>query len=391
MHWSADIAAESVAPGAQVTVAVRAAIDPGWYIYSITQGEGGPVRSTITLAADQPFALSGTVEGTQPEVKYDQNFEMQVEVHEGQVAYTGAGRSGGRGGCRKERDPDSGSLPGLHRPDLPSPADREARHPGDDRTAMIDGAFFWLAISAGAFALLTPCVFPMLPITASYFAKHGGDDRGGALRNALLFGAGIVVTFTAAGIATSLLVGAAGMSRFASSPWVNLAIAAMFLAFALNFFGAYEIRVPSSVLARMDALTRDQASSGALGAVLMGTTFAVTTFTCTAPFVGDAAGSRVPGAVAAARRRTPGLLGHLRRAVLRSGADAAGADFASALGRVAALGQDRPWARRGRGRVEVRVECGPGSGVGGLHPPGDPGVVGRCSVRRLRSSCSPRP
>lgn len=88
VHWSAAIAAESVAPGAQVTVAVRAAIDPGWYIYSITQGEGGPVRSAITLAADQPFALSGTVEGTEPVVRYDQNFEMQVEVHEGQVSYT---------------------------------------------------------------------------------------------------------------------------------------------------------------------------------------------------------------------------------------------------------------------------------------------------------------
>jgi len=151
---------------------------------------------------------------------------------------------------------------------------------------MIDGAFFWLAISAGAFALLTPCVFPMVPITASYFARHGAGDRSASLRNALLFGMGIIGTFTAVGIATSLLVGAAGMSRFASSPWTNLAIAAMFLAFALNLFGAYEIRIPSRVLTRLDALTRDQASSGSVGALLMGTTFAVTTFTCTAPFVG---------------------------------------------------------------------------------------------------------
>ena len=151
---------------------------------------------------------------------------------------------------------------------------------------MIDSAFFWLAISAGAFALLTPCVFPMVPITASYFAKHGGGDRKAAVRNALLFGAGIVGTFTAAGLATSVLVGAAGMARFAAHPWVNLAIAAMFVAFALNFFGLYEIRLPASLLARLDRVTRDRASSGALGAVLVGGTFAVTTFTCTAPFVG---------------------------------------------------------------------------------------------------------
>ena len=151
---------------------------------------------------------------------------------------------------------------------------------------MIDGAFFWLAISAGAFALITPCVFPMIPITASYFAKHGGDSRQAAVKNAVLFGGGIIGTFTAVGLATSVLVGAAGMSRFAASPWVNLAIAAMFAVFAFNFFGFYEIRIPSGVLNRLDSVTRDRASSGSLGAVLMGGTFAVTTFTCTAPFVG---------------------------------------------------------------------------------------------------------
>ena len=151
---------------------------------------------------------------------------------------------------------------------------------------MIDGAFFWLAISAGAFALVTPCVFPMIPITASYFAKHGGNSRQVAVKNAVLFGGGIIGTFTAVGLATSVLVGAAGMSRFAASPWVNLAIAAMFIAFAFNFFGFYEIRIPSGVLTRLDRVTRDRTSSGGVGAVLMGATFAVTTFTCTAPFVG---------------------------------------------------------------------------------------------------------
>ena len=152
---------------------------------------------------------------------------------------------------------------------------------------MIDGAFFWLAISAGAFALITPCVFPMIPITASYFAKHGGESRQAAVKNALLFGVGIIGTFTAVGLATSVLVGAAGMARFAASPWTNMAIAAMFVAFALNFFGLYEIRIPSGVLNRLDRVSRERGSGGGgVGAVLMGGTFAVTTFTCTAPFVG---------------------------------------------------------------------------------------------------------
>ena len=88
VHWTAEIEEESLAPGAKVTVAVKATIDAGWYIYSITQGEGGPVPSKISLSADQPFTLAGKVEGTKPVVKFDQNFQMQVEVHEGKVSYT---------------------------------------------------------------------------------------------------------------------------------------------------------------------------------------------------------------------------------------------------------------------------------------------------------------
>ena len=151
---------------------------------------------------------------------------------------------------------------------------------------MIDSAFLWVAISAGALAVITPCVLPMIPLTASYFAKHGGESRRAALRNAVLFGMGIIGTFTAAGLAISVLVGASGMSRLAASPWVNLAIGAMFLAFAFNFFGFYEIRIPSGILTRLDRVTGDRTTGGLPGAVLMGATFAVTTFTCTAPFVG---------------------------------------------------------------------------------------------------------
>ena len=87
VHWSAEIDEESLAPGAKIKVAVRATIDAGWYIYSITQGEGGPVPSKITLGADQPFTLAGKVEGTEPKVKFDENFQMQVEMHEGKVEY----------------------------------------------------------------------------------------------------------------------------------------------------------------------------------------------------------------------------------------------------------------------------------------------------------------
>jgi thiol:disulfide interchange protein DsbD len=152
--------------------------------------------------------------------------------------------------------------------------------------AGISASFVGLAASAGALSLLTPCVFPMVPITVSYFTQHAGESRGASLRNALIFGVGIIATFTALGLALAILVGATGINQFAANPWVNLFITAIFLAFAFNLLGAYEIQVPPSLLNRLDAVTRDGASSGTVGALLMGLMFTLTSFTCTAPFVG---------------------------------------------------------------------------------------------------------
>ena len=147
-------------------------------------------------------------------------------------------------------------------------------------------SFIWLAMTVGALSLLTPCVFPMIPITVSYFTSHSASSRGQALRNASIYSAGIILTFTALGMALALFVGAAGINLFAANPWVNLLITAIFLGFAMNLFGAYQIRVPSGLLTRLDAVTRREGSSQMLGMLLTGLVFTLTSFTCTAPFVG---------------------------------------------------------------------------------------------------------
>ncbi len=147
-------------------------------------------------------------------------------------------------------------------------------------------AFLLFAMGAGAFALLTPCVFPMIPITVSFFTKRAEQYPGRAVRDAVVYTLGIVLTFTAIGFIISLLFGATGIQEFATDPWVNLAIAAIFIIFALNLFGAFEIRMPAFVL---QALNRtEQQQGGILGVLLMGLVFSITSFTCTIPFVGSA-------------------------------------------------------------------------------------------------------
>ena len=147
-------------------------------------------------------------------------------------------------------------------------------------------SFVWLAITAGAVSLLTPCVFPMVPITVSYFLRHAGTSRARALTAVGLFGAGIVATFTALGVGIAVLVGAAGLARFAANPWVNLVFGLIFVALALNLLGFYELRMPSRLVNRLDAATRTGGPSDATSALLMGVLFTLTSFTCTAPFIG---------------------------------------------------------------------------------------------------------
>jgi thiol:disulfide interchange protein len=130
----------------------------------------------------------------------------------------------------------------------------------------------------------------MVPITVSYFTNHAAGNRRAALRDAVIYAIGIILTFTALGVALAALFGAAGINRFAANPWVNVIITLIFFGFALSLFGAFNIQVPSSVLTKLDALSRKEEGSGGGGHViallLMGLTFSLTSFTCTAPFVG---------------------------------------------------------------------------------------------------------
>jgi thiol:disulfide interchange protein DsbD len=162
-------------------------------------------------------------------------------------------------------------------------------------------SFLWLAASAGALSLLTPCVFPMIPITVSYFTVHASDGRGAAVRAASVFALGIIAMFTALGLVLAVLVGATGAAAFAANPWVNLGLAALFVAFALDLVGVIRVGVPSGVLTAVDGQLRrvdarsTPARPGLAGPVLMGVAFTLTSFTCTAPFVGTVLVSAAAG------------------------------------------------------------------------------------------------
>ena len=160
-----------------------------------------------------------------------------------------------------------------------STAPIDSTYPATGRT----GGFLLLAIVAGLGALLTPCVFPMLPLTVSYFTKHT-SSRARSLSMASLFGLAIIATFTLLGLVMAALVGAAGAQTIAANPWVNLFIALVLIGFGLSLLGFYELRLPASWL--NFANRRSGAEGGPGGVIFMALTLTLVSFSCTAPFVG---------------------------------------------------------------------------------------------------------
>jgi len=156
---------------------------------------------------------------------------------------------------------------------------------GELDNARSDGllGFLLLAIGAGAAALLTPCVFPMIPLTVSFFTRHT-ETRGQAVRMASLYGFAIIATFTGLGVAMALILGAAGAQSIAANPWVNLFIGSVFVIFAMSLLGLFELRLPSGLVNYFNQKGNQQ--QGVAGVLFMGLTLTLVSFSCTAPFVG---------------------------------------------------------------------------------------------------------
>jgi thiol:disulfide interchange protein len=146
--------------------------------------------------------------------------------------------------------------------------------------------YFWLSLGMGALSLLTPCVFPMVPITVSFFTKHSSSTRAGAIRMAGLYGLGIMFTFVALGMSLAILFGASGINKLAANPWVNLLITAIFLGFALSLLGVFFMQLPTGIMNKLNRASNEKQEGSVIGVMLMGLTFSLTSFTCTAPFVG---------------------------------------------------------------------------------------------------------
>jgi thiol:disulfide interchange protein DsbD len=339
--WSAQLQPKDVRSGEGAQVVLTARIEKGWHLYSLTQPPGGSLPTSIELLPGAVLKSAG--KPVQPTFikKPNPAFKITDELYEKGVSFgipvTVTGKSGKQSAKVKVRymvcnektclPPKTETInvaftvsEGIARPDQlkpvtsiptqefsttnaeisPAPTAQTPTTPAPTATAPDDIArrvntaqssgifsFIFLALTMGFIALLTPCVFPMIPITVSFFTKQQEKEGGRGLRGPIAFCLGIIVTFTGIGLLISALFGASGITRFAANPWLNLTMAAVFVALALNLFGVFEIVVPPALLDRVQP--KHNAGKGKpslLAPVLMGLAFSLTSFTCTVPFVG---------------------------------------------------------------------------------------------------------
>ena len=317
VHWTLTSETEKAPPGSSVTLKLTASLDPGWHLYSLTTPKGGPIPTTAGLAENP--AISGfKLYQPKPERKFDPNFNLDTETFEKEAVLwivadlkkdAPAGPLEVAAQVRYQSCDDRQCLPPKKKiaaftltvdaaapvpaafvppqgytevptaaPGAPPATAAAPATPAAPKSEDNLATFLLTAFGFGLATIFTPCVFPMIPITVSFFL----GQRGGIVQ-ALVFCLGIIVLFCALGFGVAAAVGPFGVVQLGSNPWVNGFIALVFVAFGLSLLGAFEITLPSSLLTKLDAASR---RGGYVGTLLMGLTFSLTSFACVGPFLG---------------------------------------------------------------------------------------------------------
>jgi thiol:disulfide interchange protein DsbD len=316
--WSLELQPASAPPGSTIFARLQAKLDRGWHLYSLTTPRGGPNPTTIKVAENDAIAGFRVFE-PRPNRAFDPNFSLETETYEGSAAFlievelkqdAAPGSIELTAEVRYQACNDRLCLPPVKRtsaatlviaanaptPSLAVPAGYTEVRPGAvaatatapptpaKKTDSKDlGLFLLTAFGFGLAAIFTPCVFPMIPITMSFFLNRPSGSRRESIIQAVIFCLGIIVLFSGLGLAATAILGPFGVVQLGSNLWVNGFIAVIFLVFCLSLLGAFEITIPSSVLTRLDSASQ---KGGTLGTLIMGLTFSLASFACVGPFMG---------------------------------------------------------------------------------------------------------
>lgn len=286
----------------EVIFVATATIDEGWHLYSTVvdpdAGPDSPIPTSFTYDENQALELIGKTSEEKPHIVYDPNFDMDVGSHEGTVSFKQR---------VKKTSKDSTQLSGyisfmtcdngkcIFPPEVyfdlkltagnGSAGSASTETIGEEDTESDERSYwgiFFISFFSGFAALLTPCVFPMIPMTVSFFTKQSKTKAAG-IKNAILYGVSIIVIYVLLGVVVTAAFGASVLSELATDPWFNLVFFLLLVVFAISFLGAFEITLPSSWVNKADA---NADRGGLIGIFFMAFTLALVSFSCTGPIVG---------------------------------------------------------------------------------------------------------
>ena len=272
----------------EVDLILTATIEEGWHMYAQDAGEG-PVSTNFTFFENTAIQYIGNVNEGIPQEEYDPNFESVLRYFETKAVFTQR---------IKLLSNESSILKGEFEFMVcnsamclpPEWVDVEVALPAaqlnDSSSSSSNDEGVWsifiIAFLSGFIALLTPCVFPMIPMTVSFFTKQSKNKASG-IKNALIYGLSIIGIYVVLGVFVSAVFGADALNNMATNVYFNIAFFVLLIVFAASFLGAFELTMPSSWINKADSASD---RGGLLGIFFMAFTLALVSFSCTGPIVG---------------------------------------------------------------------------------------------------------
>ena len=314
----------------EAQIVFTADIDAGWHVYSTDLGDGGPISATFNTDKMEGLELDGKLMPQGKEVEnFDKLFEMKVRYFENKATfvqklkiigetyyiegyleygacndenclpptevsfkYSGKGTTGAttnKGTPVEETSADVAtetSVAKVGTSDYWKPVIDQLNAFGEESAQTTNQAWiyiFFAGFIGGLLALFTPCVWPIIPMTVSFFLKRSKDKKKG-IRDAWTYGASIVVIYVTLGLAITLIFGASALNALSTNAVFNILFFLMLVVFAASFFGAFEITLPSKWSNAVDS--KAEQTSGLLSIFLMAFTLSLVSFSCTGPIIG---------------------------------------------------------------------------------------------------------
>ena len=303
-------------------------IDAGWHVYSTDLPEGGPISATFNTDKMEGVELDGKLmpEGKEIEA-FDKVFEMKLRYFEEKATFvqklkitaanyfiegyleygscndenclpptevpftfSGQGAAGAPAAApaeeKKVEEPANNVSSAVSTADYWTPVVDKLNAFGEETSQTTNQSWFYIFFAGfigGLLALFTPCVWPIIPMTVSFFLKRSKDKKKG-IRDAWTYGASIVVIYVTLGLAITLIFGASALNALSTNAVFNILFFLMLVVFAASFFGAFEITLPSKWSNAVDS--KAEQTSGLLSIFLMAFTLSLVSFSCTGPIIG---------------------------------------------------------------------------------------------------------